>query len=793
MDSRVLHKLEFDRVRQLLAEQAAYTGGKDQALSCAPAPSPALADQWQQETAEALALLQRFGEPPFGGVRELRATVRRAAIGSMLLPGALLDLADTLKACDKIKRYLLKHGSEVDAPTLTDLGDMLGDFPRLVAEIDRCIDEEANVLDHASPKLAQIRAKLRRTRQKVRDSLEALVRSPRGQRILQEPIITIRAGRFVVPVRQELKGELSGIVHDQSTSGATVFIEPDTVVQLNNEIRQAESEEEAEIERILIELSAKVAKEADRLIHSFDILADLDFIFAKARLARSWDAVRPEINREKRLNIVQGRHPLLTGDVVPIDVTLGGNYTALVITGPNTGGKTVTLKTVGLFALMAQAGLHLPAEPGTSMPFLNAVFADIGDEQSIEQNLSTFSSHMSQIVHMVDHVDDGTLVLLDELGAGTDPTEGSALAIAILEFFIERGALCVATTHYSELKHFAYTYPGAKNASVEFDVQTLRPTYRLTIGVAGKSNAFAIAERLGLDQQILQRARRALTENELKVEDAIRSLQDDLHQARRERDEALRLKEEYMRLVEEQKAAYDAFQQNRAKMLAEAKAESAEIIARAKLQSQELLGQLRRAGAAQLESVAGQVREAFKHLEEEFQPDPIAQDSNEPAEPVSYEPVVGMAVSVKNLGQVGEITQVLPDGKVMVQVGSIRLTLPVSDVVPAKASKSGQSASSKKSGASGVRFGGVSLAKASEMKPELHLRGLLVEEALEQLDKYLDDAVLAGLDRVRIIHGKGSGRLREAVRKFLDQDNRAVSYRFADPASGGIGVTEVDL
>lgn len=788
MDRRVLERLEFDKVREILAERASFSGGKALALTLEPSSSLREAERWQQETAEALRLLEEHGAPPFGGMTDVRPLIRRAAVGAVLSTENLLEIADAARASARLREYLLEKGPGVGADVLVDLAGLLGVYDRLEREIRRCIDREGAVVDHASERLAEIRARLRRLRQRMRERLEAFVRSPQAQRFLQEPIITIRGGRYVVPVKQEHRADVPGIVHDHSASGQTLFIEPLLSVELNNEIREAEQQEAREVERILTVLSGLVAAEADSLIHSIEMAAEIDFIFAKAHLAADWRAVRPVLNDRGVIRLYQARHPLLKGTVVPIDVHLGDEFTALVITGPNTGGKTVTLKTIGLFALMAQAGLHVPAQSGSELAVFRYVFADIGDEQSIEQSLSTFSSHMSNIVSILEKAGRGSLVLLDELGAGTDPAEGAGLAIALLEHLIERGCRTVATTHYSELKAFAYTHPGARNASVEFDVETLRPTYRLLVGVAGKSNAFAIAARLGLDPRIIERAKSKIDADQRRVDEVIRSVEIDKSAAARDREEAEKLRERYRILSEKYHEAFERLKASREAILDEARREAQSIIARAQREAEELLGRLRKAGAGPaLESEAVSVREDFARLAREMQE---TQRPEEPARgtvPAPEQLRPGVAVRIRTFGQAGEVLDVLAGGKVLVQAGPMRVTVDGSDLEILRGTVQPPAAPPPQ------RRVSVALEKATHIKPELDLRGMTVSEALEEVDKYLDDALLAGVSKVRIIHGKGTGALRDAVRRYLDAHPRVSGYQYAEQSEGGTGATVVQL
>jgi len=787
VDPKVWEKLEFDKIRSLLAAHASFSGGKSLAEQLEPTASLEQAERWQQETAEALALLERHGPPPFGGLSDVRPAARRARVGAVLSPEELLAVADAARALAGLREYVAAHAPA--GSILAELGSALGDFRWMEREVRRCIDGEGQVVDSASGALAEIRNRLRRLRERVREHLEALVRSPKGQRCLQEPIVTLRNGRYVVPVKQEHRAEIPGIVHDQSASGATLFVEPLAAVELNNEIRKVERQESQEIERILTQLSGLVAQAAEGLIASVEAAAELDFIFAKAHLAAEWRATRPVLNGRGVIRLRRARHPLLKGDVVPIDVHLGDSFTALVITGPNTGGKTVTLKTIGLFTLMAQAGLHLPAAEGSETAVFRQVFADIGDEQSIEQSLSTFSSHMSNIVAILRRVDENSLVLLDELGAGTDPAEGAALAIALLEHLIGTGCRTVATTHYSELKHFAYTHPKARNASVEFDVESLRPTYRLLVGVAGASNAFAIAERLGLDRAIIERARGKVDAELRRVDEMIRSVERDRSSAERERREAEELRRRYEELYRRYHDAFERLKAAREAVLEEARREARALVARAQREAEELLGHLRKAGAgAELEAAAAQARARLSEIARETGSpgSPPSPRQGRPVDPKALRP--GMRVRVQSLGQSAEVLDVSADGKVTVQVGPMRVTVPAADLAVDRSPAPEQRPAAAQAG--GTRL---ALGKAAAIKTELDLRGLTAAEALEELDKYLDDALLAGLSTARIIHGKGTGALREAVRRYLEGHPRVSGFRDADPAQGGTGVTIVEL
>jgi len=791
IDLRVQHALEFDKILALLAEQASFSIGKERATALRPSTSLVQVERLQQETAEAVRLIEACGSAPFGGLSDVRPHVRRAAAGGVLEPADLLNVAEAVRGLSALRAYLLQHAPAHGAEILADLGGMISNFPRLEEEIRRCIDSDGRVADHASAELARIRSRLRTLRQRVREHLDRLVRSASGQKYLQEPIVTLRGGRYVVPVKQEYRGEVPGIVHDQSASGATLFVEPLPVVELNNEIRSVEREEEAEVERILRELSALVAHAEVSLVHSLETAGEVDFIFAKGLLALKMEAVRPKMNRSGRIVIRRGRHPLLKGNVVPIDLELGTGFAALVITGPNTGGKTVTLKTVGLFSLMAQAGLHLPAGEGTEAAVFESIFADIGDEQSIEQNLSTFSSHMRHIVEVIRRSNDRSLVLLDELGAGTDPTEGAALAIALLERLIESDCRVVATTHYSELKSFAYNHPRAENASVEFDVETLRPTYRLSMGVAGKSNAFAIAARLGLDAAVIRRAESLLTEDQRRVDDLLRHVEEDRRAAERDREEARKIRNQYRELYDRYHQAYERLRLAREEVLDEARREAERIVERAMREADALVGRLRKAVRDDVGAEAREVRKGLAALRERItQPEGEAAREAEPRKGAvpAGELKVGMTVRVVSLGQVGEVAQLFGDGKVAVQVGALKVNVPTDDLEALHGK-----AEPRRSAPAGGGHARVQREKAAEIKTELDLRGMTVEEAIEATDKYLDDALMAGLSKVRIIHGKGTGALRRSVQEYVATHPRVQAYRDGAPDEGGFGVTVVEL
>ena len=781
MDQKTLSILEFNKVREQLAAHAAFALGRERALSLEPAVELEIIEARQRETAEALEIINREGGLPLGGVRDIREPLRKARMGSTLSPESLLDIASTLYGTGQVRRFLLDKAPEGSA--LQELAQRLEPAPGLRGQIEKCIGDDGEILDSASSTLRMLRSRMRSLQGRIRDKLESIIHSSRYQKILQDGIITLRNGRYVVPVKTEFKGLLPGIVHDQSSSGATLFVEPTAVVEINNQLRQLEMEEAEEIERILRELTAAVGAKASELLISVETLGRLDFIFAKAFYAAKHNAVRPVLRTDGYLDIRQGRHPLLKGEVVPLDIWLGKDFTTLVITGPNTGGKTVALKTVGLLTVMAQAGLHVPADEGTEITVFTGVFADIGDEQSIEQNLSTFSSHMANIIRIMEEVDDCSLVLLDELGAGTDPTEGAALAMALLQWFHQRGCRTIATTHYSELKVFAYTTEGLANASVQFDVATLRPTYKLEIGLPGRSNAFAIASRLGLRDDVIEAARAHLTKEDIQIDDLIQDMEENRRKAVHERTVAERVRAEVESVRKEYEERLAQLTREKEAILAAARREAAELLLKAKADADSLLGQLRAADREERESTAREVRRTLEDKHAELQEQIPARPRRE-ALVRRAELVPGTAVYVNKLKQTGQVLEVTGGGEALVQVGALRVNLPIEELTITE----------EKSPAAAMRSSvKIQTSKASLISSELDLRGLTVEEALEKVDKYLDDALLAGLSRCRIIHGKGTGALRSAVRAQLENHPQVKAFRFGGPGEGGDGVTVAEL
>jgi len=783
LDGKVLDILEYPKIIDRLKAHAETSLGREWCGRLAPVGDLEEVKRRLQATDEAFAAERLKGPPPFGGIADVRAALKRAKIGGMLNPAELLEIAGTARGGRLVKRHIAQIHGDHPLPYLHGLAERITEHRELEESIARCIDEQAYVVDQASPELAAIRRELRGGEARIREKLEQLIRTPSVQKMLQDAIITIRNDRYVIPVKQEYRAHFGGIVHDQSGSGATLFIEPESIVQMNNRLRELKIAEEREIERILMRLTALAAEHADDLSASLERLGQLDFAFAKARLAREMRASLPRMNDRGYLRLKRARHPLLPPEsVVPLDVELGGSYTAIVITGPNTGGKTVTLKTIGLLSLMAMSGLFVPADDGSQLCVFDAVYADIGDEQSIEQNLSTFSGHMKNIIRMLRGMTPKSLVLLDELGAGTDPAEGSALAIAILEHIHRMGCRIVATTHYSELKAYAYNRKGIINASMEFDIRTLSPTYRLLVGVPGRSNAFAIAERLGLPKPIIERARGEVSEEDKRVEDMIASLQEDRRSAEAERQTAESLRAEMERLKERHAAELRKFEEQRDRLLRKAQEEAREAIAKARREAEAIIADLRRMAMEEAASVKEhKLTEALRRLDEampDFVPKRDA-GARRDRKPVRVGP--GDEVTVVSLNQKGTVLEA-GESEALVQIGILKMKVALTDLEkrqPEKPKVLQPAASLKRT--------------RDDLRMELDLRGSTLEEALLEVDRFLDEAYLANLGQVTIIHGKGTGVLRAGIRDFLRKHRLVKSYRDGAYGEGGNGVTVAEL
>ncbi|MDH7479287.1 MAG: endonuclease MutS2 [Syntrophomonadaceae bacterium] len=796
-NQKTLDKLEFNKVIARLKDCCASALGVEKALALTPGSRLTEVTEALSKTTEARDFLRREPSLPLGGIFDIRGHLWKAEKGGVLEPAELNQVASTLRASRRLKKLLTGEPPNPGrtartgiGPFLAALAGQLGSFPQLEESVAAAIDEEGEIKDTASPELRRLRRQINQLQLGIKEKLEQIVRQPELQKILQEPIVTIRRDRYVVPIKRECQHQFAGIVHDHSASGATAFMEPMAVVRMNNELRRLEAEEEREVERILRELTLLVRSVAAEAGQTLEALAELDFCFAKGRLSLLMNGGEPEINTGGWVNLVQARHPLIPGRVVPISIHLGKDYQILIITGPNTGGKTVTLKTVGLLCLMAQAGLHLPAEHGTSLPIFREVFVDLGDEQSIEQSLSTFSSHMTNIIEILGQADRDSLVLLDELGAGTDPTEGAALGMALIEHLLSRGIKAIATTHYSELKVFAYKREGVENAAVEFDPETLMPTYRLRIGLPGRSNAFEIASRLGLDPQIVENARQFLTREELQVADLLQNLKESHLKTEEERRRAELLSRNAQNLEAELKRRQQDWKEKEGRLLRQAQEEAVEIVRRARLEADGIIKQLRQLaksepGPREVERAAASAREQLSKLQgrhyQEWQQAPQLLSPGR----ADFKP--GDAVFIPRLNQKGQVlSDPSPSGEVQVQVGILRLNLSQSELMPSPQQE-------KATPASSPAVGKLMAEKSRAISREVHLRGMLVDEALNELEKYLDDAYLAGLTPVYVVHGKGTGTLRTAVRQYLSDHPWVLGFRPAEAHEGGLGATVVEL
>lgn len=785
MNSKTLHTLEFDKIIALLEERAVSAPGKALCHALAPMTDLREIERAQAETEAALSRIRMKGELRLAGLRDVSPSVKRLDVGGSLSTSELYSISSLLDLSERARNYGA-HEEEAENPdALESAFTALSLLPRENRELKRCILSEELVSDHASPELARIRRQMKTADERMHSALQEEIN--RHKSYLMDTIVTMRNGSYCLAVKSEFKTKLPGVVHDQSSTGSTVFIEPLVAVRLNNEYRELTLAEQQEIAKILASLSALLAPFTAELLANQKILATLDFVFAKARLASSMQASKPLFNTEHIIEIKDGRHPLIPKEkVVPISIWLGQEFSLLIITGPNTGGKTVSLKTVGLFTLMGQAGLHIPAFQGSRLAVFRDVFADIGDEQSIEQSLSTFSGHMKNVVEILDAADGDSLCLFDELGAGTDPTEGAALAIAILSFLKNIGARTVATTHYSELKVYALTTKGVENASCEFDVATLRPTYRLLIGIPGKSNAFAISQKLGLPNYIIEDAKNHIEQNDAAFEDLLSRLEADRRTMEAERREILAYRTE----IEDLKARHEKADQNlderKERILEKARAEAERILSEAKESADQSIRRINRLSAdsgllRELEKERSGLRDKLKSVEKTA-PKKKAVKAAKPA-------VLHIGDSVRVLSMDHEaIVSTLPDknNRLFVRMGVLRTQVSADDVVLIEE----EAAVSK--GAKQSRSGGApSFGKASHISPEINLIGKTVDEALGELDKYLDDALLAHLNSVRVIHGRGTGALKKGLLAWLKKQPYVKKCEDAHFDDGGEAVTVV--
>ena len=785
MNERALAKLEFNKVKEKVKKYAVTRGGKELVENLAPYDSVYEVRNALAETNEAVNLIIKKGNPPFEGLRDVTEGIERAKKGGTLTIAQLLYVGNMLRCTKNIKEYLTRKDEEEGFPKLEDLAYILSPIGNLQADIERCILSEDEISDKASSTLHGIRRNLKEMNSSVREKINSIVRS--NAKYLQDAIYTMRGDRYVVPVKSEYKSQVPGLVHDQSSTGATLFIEPMSLVNLNNEIKELKLKEQAEIERILWELSKKVRDNYTVLESNMKILLKIDFIFAKGKYSAKINGIMPEVNDNGSFNLLSARHPLIDPDkAVPSDIYLGEDFTALMITGPNTGGKTVTLKTVGLTHIMGLSGLLICAKDSSSISFYKEIFADIGDEQSIEQSLSTFSSHLTNIVKIMENADEQSLALFDELGAGTDPTEGAALATAIIETLRDRGTKIIATTHYSELKGYALKTPGVENASVEFDVETLRPTYRLLIGVPGKSNAFEISKRLGLAEDVINKAKENISKENLAFEDLIRDLQEKSIVANRDAREAGKIKAEAEKLKKEYEDKLKRLETTRDKAYNEARREAKEIISKAKDEADDILKAMRElekmgisgGGRARLEEERKKLKESLESREKSLIKE--RENSGEVIKKVT----LGMDAYLPSLNQ-NVIIVSMPDkkGEVQVEAGIMKINVKLKDLRVAKGSQKVKEKKKRRE---------VSL-NLKSVESSVDLRGMDAEEACYRADKYLDEAYMANLGEVTIVHGKGTGILRSAINTMLKKHPHAKSYRLGVYGEGGDGVTIVEL
>ncbi|KOS64828.1 endonuclease MutS2 [Lysinibacillus agricola] len=783
---RALKTLEYDKVRQQVATYCTSSIGKSAIDELVPQTDYEKVVQLLEEMDEGLSILRVKGNVPMGGIFDVRPAARRAQIGGMLSAMELMEVSSTIRASRILRNFIEDLESEevIEIPHFIVKKESMPVLTGLQHEINNCIDDNGSVLDSASQTLRSIRQSLRAEEAKVRSKLESLTRGSNAAKMLSDALVTIRNDRFVIPVKQEYRHHYGGIVHDQSSSGQTLFIEPDSVVQANNEIHRLKMKEQAEVERILLALSAMVEEVAPDLFNLVKVLGEIDVILAKGKYGQANKCTMPKMNNDGYIRLVRARHPLLPIETaVANDIEFGKDITAIVITGPNTGGKTVTLKTVGLSTLMAQAGLPVPALDGSELAVFKQLFADIGDEQSIEQSLSTFSSHMVNIVDILQKFDDESLVLFDELGAGTDPQEGAALAISILDEVHGRGARVMATTHYPELKAYGYNRPGVANASVEFDIETLSPTYRLLIGVPGRSNAFEISSRLGLPESIIDRAKSFTGTDRHEVESMIASLEETRRQSEDDAERSHELMIESEALRKELQEKLQAYDDRKEALDKKAKEKARKIVDEAKREAESIIAELRemRKNADQVVK-EHELIEARKRLEEAtpLEDNKVLKKAAQ-VKARAQNLVVGDEVKVLSYGQRGTLLEKVSNSEWVVQMGILKMKISDSDLEYIKPEKEPVQ-----------RIAGVKN-RTSQVKLELDLRGERYEDAILRTEKYIDDALLANYGRVSIIHGVGTGALRQGIQTYLKKHKRVKSFRFGEAGEGGLGVTVVEL
>ena len=786
MNQKALKVLEYDKIIQLLAEQATSDAGKKRCLELVPMTDKQLITDAQAQTADALSRIYRKGSISFGGLKDPGFQMKRLEIGGCLNAAELLSICTLLEITRRAKAYSRENRDDLPADSLDVLFAGLEPLTPLLEEIRRCILAEDEISDDASPALHSVRRTIRNINDKIHGAMNNLLNSSTTRSYLQDAVITMRNGRYCLPVKAEYKGQVPGMVHDQSSTGSTLFIEPMSVVKLNNDLKEAFLKEQEAIEAVLAELSNLTAQYAAYLLDNYRILADLDFIFAKANLAKIQNGMAPIFNTEGRIRIRQGRHPLLDPKkVVPIDVHLGDTFHLLIITGPNTGGKTVSLKTVGLFTLMGQAGLHIPAKDRSELAIFDDVYADIGDEQSIEQSLSTFSSHMTNIVSILKHATPQSLVLFDELCAGTDPDEGAALAISILDRLRQDGIRTMATTHYSEIKLYALSTTGVENACCEFSVQTLSPTYRLLIGIPGKSNAFAISSKIGLPADLIEDAKTRITKENENFEDVIADLEQSRLTIEKEQAEINRYKEEAASLKKQLEEKQERLNRSRDRVLQEANQQAAAILKEAKDLADETIRNFHKYGKTHMDASAMEKdREKIRKKMAKAQSKSSIQKKDQINHIVPKKLRLGDSVKVLSMNLKGTV-HTLPDvkGNLFVQAGILRYQTNIRDLILVNDDAT-PAVHNTKTGA-----GKLKMSKSLSVSPEINLIGKTVDEALMELDKYLDDAYLAHLKSVRIVHGKGTGALRKAVQGHLKRQKYVKAFHLGEFGEGDAGVT----
>ena len=792
MNKDALDILEYDKILGRLSDCAVTNRGKEIALNLAPADEPDDVRALLEETAEAVKI-SALAVPPFGGIVDIREPLKKIGRGSIADPLEILDILNTMYAMREVKRFFKEM--EIDAPSLKSRAVEIEILGNLERQLDNAVDEHGAIRDDASVELQRIRRALRAAQSKIKEQLSSILHNSTYQKFFQDTLVTMRGDRYVIPIKAEYRREFPGLVHDQSASSATVFIEPMAVVELNNDVRQLELDERNEINRILRVLSSAIQRNADILSTNAAILAHIDAVFAKAKLAQSMNAVEPLINDDGRTLIRAARHPLIEPEVVvPIDLEIGERFRMLLITGPNNGGKTVSMKTLGLLSLMAQSGLYIPAAAGATLTVYRNICADVGDEQSIEQSLSTFSAHMKKIVSILEQVDRGDLVLLDEIGAGTDPEEGAALAMSILERLLSVGASTLATTHYSELKSFAYTTEGIENACVEFDVETLKPTYRLLIGIPGASNAFAISRRLGLSESLIIRAKQLVTADHAKFEDIVGALENErliYEQKNAEMVERQRRIEQTERQVRQMR---DELNKNRTEIIRKMREKSAATIRQTRREAEEIIASLKEQfddqGVKKRQQAIQEARDKLRAEEMKAQPGILAQKIGRRINRREIE--VGDTVYVGKLDQKGTVLSLEKDGRELsVQIGALRTTVKLNDC--RFISHGAQSDDQPLEAPSKKKTSNALLAKMATVQRELDVRGLMVDESESVVGKFIDDAAIAGLRHVLIIHGKGSGALRKGVHEMLRRNRSVASFQLADIDEGGSGATLVEI